>query len=54
MLLAFAIIPLIAGHLFLALLFRPTRPSLRGALLGTVSADWARRHHARWLNGADS
>ena len=41
-------VPLIAGHLYLALVNPSTRPSLRGMVLGTVRRDWARRHHPRW------
>jgi cytochrome b subunit of formate dehydrogenase len=38
----------LAGHVFLALAFPPTRPSLRGMLAGTVARDWASRHYPRW------
>jgi formate dehydrogenase subunit gamma len=41
-------VPLIAGHLYLALVNPSTRPSLRGMVLGTVRRDWARRHHPKW------
>ena len=41
-------VPLIAGHLYLALVHPSTRHSLRGMVLGTVRRDWARRHHAKW------
>jgi formate dehydrogenase subunit gamma len=41
-------IVLVAGHLYLALLHPSTRHSLRGMTLGTVRADWARKHHAKW------
>jgi formate dehydrogenase subunit gamma len=41
-------VPLIAGHLYLALVHPATRHSLRGMVLGTVRRDWARRHHAKW------
>jgi formate dehydrogenase subunit gamma len=41
-------VPLIIGHLYLALVNPSTRPSLRGMVLGTVRRDWARRHHPRW------
>ena len=43
----FAIV-LVAGHLYLALLHPSTRHALRGMTLGTVRADWARKHHAKW------
>ena len=41
-------VPLVAGHLYLALLNPSTRHSLRGMVLGTVRRDWAARHHAKW------
>jgi formate dehydrogenase subunit gamma len=39
---------LLAGHLYLALIHPATRHALRGMTLGTVSAEWAARHHAKW------
>jgi formate dehydrogenase subunit gamma len=39
---------LVAGHLYLALLYRGTRHSLRGMVLGTVREDWAAAHHPKW------
>jgi formate dehydrogenase subunit gamma len=42
-------IVLVAGHLYLALLHPSTRHSLRGMTRGTVRAEWARRHHAKWV-----
>jgi formate dehydrogenase subunit gamma len=41
-------IPLVLGHLYLALLNPSTRHSLRGMTLGSVRRDWARRHHPKW------
>ena len=41
-------VPLVAGHLYLALVHPATRHSLRGITLGTVRRDWAHRHHAKW------
>ncbi|HEU5319568.1 MAG TPA: cytochrome b/b6 domain-containing protein [Methylomirabilota bacterium] len=38
----------LAGHVFLALAFAPTRPSLRGMLSGAVDREWAARHYPRW------
>ena len=38
-------LPALIGHLFMATIFPPTRPSLRGMLDGWVPADWHRRHH---------
>ena len=40
---------LVTGHLYLALIHRSTRHSLRGMILGSVREDWARAHHAKWL-----
>jgi len=40
---------LVLGHLFLALVFPRTRPALRGMVLGAVSEQWAREHHAKWV-----
>ena len=40
---------IVIGHLYLALVNRSTRHSLRGMVLGSVSEDWARAHHAKWL-----
>lgn len=47
-LLTVAIVPLIAGHLFLTLLNPSTRGSLRGMFTGYVDAAWAAAHHPRW------
>jgi formate dehydrogenase subunit gamma len=41
-------IPLVIGHLYLALLNPSTRHSLRGMTLGSVRRDWARHHHPKW------
>lgn len=41
-------IVLVLGHLYLALVHRPTRPALRGIVTGDVDAAWAREHHAKW------
>ena len=46
--LALAMIPVVLGHLYLALLHPSTRASLRGILTGTVDRTWARRHHPAW------
>ncbi|MFN8558282.1 MAG: cytochrome b/b6 domain-containing protein [Dehalococcoidia bacterium] len=51
--LAYLAVPLLAAHLYLALVNRATRPSLRGMLTGRVEAAWARRHHARWVAEAE-
>lgn len=40
---------LLTRHLYLTLIHRATRHSLRGMTLGSVREDWAREHHAKWL-----
>lgn len=44
---------LVAGHIYLALLHRATRPALRGITLGNVRRDWAEHHHAEWVAAVD-
>jgi cytochrome b subunit of formate dehydrogenase len=44
-------VALLAGHLYLALVYRPTRHSLRGMTAGSVRYDWARQHHRKWIEG---
>ena len=39
---------LLIGHLYLAVIHPTTRHALRGITLGTVSEEWAARHHAKW------
>jgi formate dehydrogenase subunit gamma len=41
-------VPIVCGHLYLALVNPSTRHSLRGMLLGSVRRDWAERHHPKW------
>lgn len=41
------IVPL-AGHLYIALVNRGTRPALSGIVSGDVDAAWAAEHHALW------
>jgi formate dehydrogenase subunit gamma len=41
-------VPLVLGHLYLALLNPSTRHSMRGIVLGSVRRDWAEKHHAKW------
>jgi formate dehydrogenase subunit gamma len=41
---------LVVGHLYLAVIYPKTRHALRGITLGTVSEDWARVHHAKWVD----
>lgn len=38
-------VPVLAGHVFLAALYGPTRPGLRGMLDGQVPRDWLEEHH---------
>jgi len=40
---------LLAGHLYLAVIYPKTRHSLRGITVGAVREDWARAHHAKWI-----
>jgi len=40
---------LVAGHLYMALLNRATRPALRGMLTGEVDREWAHEHYPRWV-----
>jgi len=40
---------LVTGHLYLALIHPTTRHALRGMTLGEVREDWARQHHAKWV-----
>jgi formate dehydrogenase subunit gamma len=46
--LMYASIVVVAGHLYLALIHPSTRHALRGMTLGSVRADWARKHHSKW------
>lgn len=39
---------LVAGHLYMALVHRPTRAGLRGIVTGNVDRDWAHQHYPRW------
>ncbi len=43
-----ALCVLVAGHLYMALVNRATRPALRGMLTGDVDREWARKHYPRW------
>jgi formate dehydrogenase subunit gamma len=42
---------LLVGHLYLALIHPATRHALRGITRGDVRVDWAREHHAKWVEG---
>jgi formate dehydrogenase subunit gamma len=44
----FAATVLLLGHLYLAVIHPATRHALRGMTVGTVSTDWAERHHPKW------
>lgn len=47
----FLAVGLLAGHLWLALVWPATRHAMRGIVRGTVRVDWARRHHVKWISG---
>jgi formate dehydrogenase subunit gamma len=40
---------LLAGHLYLSLIYPRTRHSLRGIVRGDVEVQWAREHHPKWV-----
>ena len=44
---------LLVGHLYLALIHPTTRHALRGITTGSVREDWARKHHAKWVDDPD-
>lgn len=44
---------LLTGHIYLTLIHRATRHSLRGMTLGSVREEWAREHHAKWVSGEE-
>jgi formate dehydrogenase subunit gamma len=41
---------LLVGHLYLAVIHPATRHALRGITVGTVSEEWAEKHHAKWTD----
>ena len=41
----FLFLPVVAGHVFLSAVYRPTRPGLSGMINGLVPAAWLREHH---------
>ena len=41
----FLLVPAVAGHIFLAAVYPPTRPGVWGAINGRVRLDWLRHHH---------
>jgi formate dehydrogenase subunit gamma len=48
-----AIIVLVCGHLYMAVLNPATRQALRGITTGSVDAGWAAEHHPAWLAEAE-
>jgi len=48
-----AIIVLVCGHLYMAVLNPATRHALRGITTGSVEAGWAAEHHPAWLAEAE-
>jgi len=46
--LMYAAVVLLIGHLYLALIHPTTRHALHGITLGTVTEEWAARHHGKW------
>ncbi len=49
-----AIIVLVCGHLYMAVLNPATRQALRGITTGSVDAGWAAEHHPAWLAEAEA
>jgi formate dehydrogenase subunit gamma len=47
--LTFGALALFVGHLYLAVVHPATRHALRGITVGSVREDWAREHHAKWV-----
>jgi formate dehydrogenase subunit gamma len=47
--LTLASLTLFLGHLYLAVLYPKTRHALNGMTRGWVREDWAREHHAKWV-----
>ena len=45
---AVAMVVLIGGHVYMAVLNPATRHALRGMTLGHIDRDWAEHHHPRW------
>jgi cytochrome b subunit of formate dehydrogenase len=41
-------LPLVFGHLYMAVLNPRTAGGLSGMTRGSVDREWARRHHPRW------
>lgn len=51
---AIAMVVLVAGHIYMAVINPGTRHALRGITLGEVDAEWATHHHPRWAAGAEN
>ncbi|MBL0387217.1 cytochrome b/b6 domain-containing protein [Tumebacillus sp. ITR2] len=43
----------VAGHVFLAAVYKPTRHALQGMLHGKVSKEWSDEHHPLWKQDED-
>lgn len=52
--LTWASLALLVGHLYLAVIHPATRHALRGMTEGSVDAEWAARHHRKWLASGDA
>ena len=48
------LIALVIGHLYMAMVHRSTRHSMRGIVVGDVDRDWARRHHEKWVDADEA
>lgn len=42
-------VPMILGHIFLAVVNPSTSPAMRGMIVGTVREEWAEHHHPAWV-----
>lgn len=51
---AWILTALVLAHLYLALVNRSTRHALRGMTVGDVDREWAREHHAKWVEADES
>jgi formate dehydrogenase subunit gamma len=45
---------LLAGHLYLSLIYPRTRHSLRGMVRGDVELQWALEHHPKWVKEVEA
>jgi formate dehydrogenase subunit gamma len=52
--LTLAMLPLVFGHIYMAVLNPNTAGGLQGMTRGSVDAAWAERHHPRWDPDADT